>query len=134
MDDDLKMHCCRFIELMGRWADPDLFTEEDAWAFIEELRDEWARDFVPLSDGQLMALRNLGASLGMKPGTPLAYYGSAVKRAFGRGPMSDADLAIVTRYMYGQVNGGGDFEPARRPKVTLSVPPVGERAHEVKKR
>src|SRR3954469_3708361 len=104
MDDDLKMHCCRFIELMGRWADPELFTEEDAWAFIEELRDEWARPFVPLSDGQLMALRNMGAALGMRPGLPLGYYNSAVKRGFGAGPISDADLSIVTRYMYGQVN------------------------------
>ena len=127
MDEDIKKHAVNFIESTGRWADADLFSEEDAWAFMEELRDEYAKSFVSLNDGQLMMLRNLGGALGMRPGLPLGGYGPALKRAFGPGPMSDQDLLIVTRYIYGQVNGGADFEAPRRPKVALGHVQVGER-------
>ncbi len=117
----------RFIETTGRWADAESFSGEEAWAFIQELHDDFAKPFVALSDGQLMALRNLGAALGMRPGLPLGGYGPALKRAFGEGPMGAAELLTTVRYIYGQVNGGSDFEPMKRPKVSLQPREPGER-------
>src|SRR5439155_9670883 len=109
----------RFIETTGRWADVDLFSEEDAWVFLQELLDEFARRNGKLSDGQIIALRNLGAAMGMRPGTPLSTYPGAVERNFGPGPMGAADFSILIRWLHAQVNGGGDFEPARRPPVSI---------------
>jgi hypothetical protein len=80
-----------------------------------------------MSDGQLIVLRNLGAALGIRPGSPLRGYGPALKRALGQGSMSDADIHELTRYIYGQINGGSDFEPKKRPTLSLKPVDVGER-------
>jgi hypothetical protein len=121
MQDDVKMHAVRFIEATGRWADAEIFSEDDAWMFLEELLNEYARPNAKLSDGQIIALRNLGAAMGMRPGTPLSTYPGAVARNFGEGPMSSPDVQILCRWLHAQVNGGGDFEPARRPAVSIDA-------------
>ena len=136
MEDDVKKFSVKFIETTGRWADLELFNEEDAWAFMQDLLNDYARPRAKLSDGQIIVLRNLGAALSMKPGSPLHGYVPALVRNFGPSPMSDGDLQELVRWVYAQVNGGGDFEPARKPPVTLQsglpgekpgVPPKGRR-------
>lgn len=127
MDDDVKMHAVKFIETTGRWADIELFNEDDAWEFMKDLLNEYARAKSKLSDGQIIILRNLGVALSMRPGSPLGGYIPALVRNFGPSPMSDEELAELVRWVYTQVNGGGDFEPARKPPVTLTSGLPGER-------
>ena len=127
MDEDVKSFSVKFIETTGRWADLELFNEEDAWAFIGDLLTDFAQPRTKLSDGQIIVLRNLGAALGMRPGSSLAGYSPALERNFGPSPMSAADVRTVVLWVYEQVNGGGDFEPAKRPPVALTVGEVGER-------
>jgi hypothetical protein len=134
MDEDVKKHAVRFIEATGRWADAEIFSEEDAWAFLSDLLNEYARPNVKLSDGQIVAMRNLGAAMGMKPGTPLSTYANAVVRNFGEGNMAPEDKALLLRWLHMQVNGGGDFQPARRPPVVLDNAPPGEHWGKPKKR
>jgi len=127
MDDDVKKHSVKFIETTGRWADAELFNEDDAWEFMKDLLNEYARARSRLSDGQIIILRSLGVALSMRPGSPLSGYIPALVRNFGPSPMSDEDLQELVRWVYMQVNAGGDFEPARKPPVTLSAGPPGER-------
>lgn len=125
MEDDVKRFSVKFIETTGRWADLELFNEEDAWAFMNDLLNDYVRAKQKLSDGQIISLRNLGAALSMKPGSSLGGYIPALVRNFGPSPMPDADLNELVRWVYAQVNGGGDFEPARKPPVSLIAgPPV----------
>jgi hypothetical protein len=126
MDEKVKKSAVRFIESTGRWADADIFAEDDAWEFMRELCGD-ARKFMRLNDGQLMSLRNLGAALGMRPGLPISGYIPALTRAFGESPLTDEEMRTLVRYTFGQVNGGGDFEPAQRPRVSLSPALPGER-------
>ena len=134
MDEDVKKCAVRFIESTGRWADAEIFSEEDAWAFIQDLINDYARPQARLLDGQIIALRNLGAAMGMKPGTPLSTYANAVTRNFGQGEIPPQDMVILTRYLHEQVNGGGDFQPARRPPVVLDGALPGEHWGKPKKR
>jgi hypothetical protein len=134
MDDDVKRAMVKFIESTGRWADFDLFSEEDAWEFVKEIVSEYARPNVKLSDGQVIILRNLGVALGMKPGSTLAGYASALVRNFGPLQISEADLKIMTMYFYTQVNGGGAFETARRPPVMLQPGAPGNHPYEIRKK
>lgn len=128
MEDDVKKFSVKFIETTGRWADLELFNEEDAWAFMTDLLNDHVRAGQKLSDGQIISLRNLGAALSMKPGSALSGYIPALVRNFGPSPMPDADLQQLVRWVYSQVNGGGDFEPARKPPVSLHAgPPVRRR-------
>ncbi|MBL8956827.1 MAG: hypothetical protein JNK82_39000 [Myxococcaceae bacterium] len=128
MDDDVKKFSVKFIETTGRYADYDLFNEDDAWEFLRDLLNEYARAKTRrLTDGQVSILRNLGVALSMRPGSPLSGYIPALVRNFGPSPMSDADLQEVVRWVYMQVNAGGDFEPARKAPVTLSAGLPGER-------
>lgn len=127
MEDDVKAFSVKFIETTGRWADIELFNEDDAWAFMQDLLNDYARARSKLSDGQIIVLRNLGAALSMRPGSPLHGYIPALVRNFGPSPMSDADLAELVRWVYDQVNGGGDFEPARKAPVALRAGLPGEK-------
>lgn len=127
MEDDVKKFAVKFIETTGRWADLELFNEDDAWAFMGDLLNDYARARQKLSDGQIIVLRNLGAALSMKPGSPMHGYVPALVRNFGPSPMSDADLNELVRWVYFQVNGSGDFEPARKAMVTLSAGLPGEK-------
>ena len=61
MEEDVKKWSVKFIETTGRWADLDLFNEDDAWAFMGDLLNDYARARAKLSDGQIVCLRNLGA-------------------------------------------------------------------------
>jgi hypothetical protein len=125
MEEDVKKFSVKFIETTGRWADIELFNEEDAWAFMGDLLNDYVRSGQKLNDGQIMVLRNLGAALSMKPGSPLHGYIPALVRNFGASPMSDADLNELVRWVYAQVNGGGAFEPAKKAPVALhAAPPV----------
>ena len=121
MEDDVKKFSVKFIETTGRWADFELFNDEDAWAFMGDLLRDHVRSGQKLSDGQIMVLRNLGAALSMKPGSPLHGYIPALVRNFGPSPMSDEDLSELVRWVYAQVNGGGSFEAARKPPVALNA-------------
>lgn len=127
MEDDVKKFSVKFIETTGRWADLELFNEDDAWSFMQDLLNDYARARNKLSDGQIIVLRNLGAALSMKPGSPLHGYIPALVRNFGPSPMSDADLKALVLWVFEQVNGGGDFEPARKPPVTLQSGLPGEK-------
>ena len=40
MDDDVKKHSVKFIETTGRWADIELFNEDDAWEFMKDLLND----------------------------------------------------------------------------------------------
>src|SRR6476619_3972088 len=127
MEEDVKKFSVKFIETTGRWADIELFNEDDAWEFMKDLLNEYGRAKAKLSDGQIIVLRNLGAALSMRPGSPLRGYIPALIRNFGPTPMEMADLELLVRYIYAQVNGGGDFEPAKRPPVVLNAGLPGER-------
>jgi hypothetical protein len=134
MEDDVKKWAVKFIETTGRWADLELFNEEDAWEFMKDLLNDYARPRGKLSDGQIICLRNLGAALSVKPGSPLGAYAPALQRNFGPSPMSDVELRELTLWVYNQVNGGGDFEPARKSPVTLQAGLPGERSGRPPKR
>lgn len=123
MEDDVKRFSVKFIETTGRWADIELFNEEDAWVFMGDLLNDYVRSGQKLNDGQIIVLRNLGAALSMKPGSPLHGYIPALVRNFGPSPMGDADLNELVRWVYAQVNGGGAFEPAKKPPVALNAAP-----------
>src|SRR2546430_7993543 len=127
MDEDVKKFAVKFIESTGRWADIELFNEDDAWEFMKDLLNDYARSKSNLSDGQAIVLRNLGAALGVKPGSPIGSYFGALTRAFGPSPMDEAELKEVAMWVHTQLNGGGGFEPARKPPVALQAGPVGSR-------
>ena len=127
MEDDVKKLSVKFIETTGRWADAELFNEDDAWEFMKDLLDEYARAKSRLNDGQVTILRSLGVALSMRPGSPLTGYIPALVRNFGPSPMAEPDLHELVRWVYMQVNAGGDFEPARKAPVTLSAGLPGER-------
>jgi hypothetical protein len=132
MEDDVKKFSVKFIETTGRWADLELFNEDDAWEFMKDLLNEYARSRAKLSDGQIIVLRNLGAALSMKPGSPLHGYIPALVRNFGPSPMPDADLQELVQWVYSQVNGG--FEAARKPPVALSADAPGGRPGQRRRR
>jgi hypothetical protein len=125
MQEDVKSFAMKFIQSTGGEADPDIFEENEVWTFMSEFLDKFARTKASLSDGQIMVLRNLGAAMGLKPGSPLAHYAPALIRNFGPSPLQDEDLKLLTRYLHIQVNGGGDFESARKPPVALRPGPMG---------
>jgi hypothetical protein len=128
MSEQVKKIAVKFVETTGRWADIELFTEEDAWDFMRELLNDYARPRGRLSDGQIIIMRDLGAALGIKPGSPLRFYAPGLVRAFGATPLSDEEMTTLTQWVYAQVNAGGDFEPARKPPVALNASSVGDRS------
>lgn len=127
MHEDVKRFSVKFIETTGRWADIEVFNEDDAWEFMKDLLVDYVKTGRRLTDGQITVLRNLGAAMSMKPGSHLRIYVPALERSFGPTPMSDEDLNLLARYLYDQVNGGGDFEPHKKAPVTLQSGLPGER-------
>ena len=107
MDADAHRAAIRFIRAMDRDVDEGSFGGEDAWAFMEDLNNEYATTGRGLNEMQLAAVRDFGIAIGMRPGTPMSGYQPALQRALGPRTIADAVFAVFVQWMHGQVNGGG---------------------------
>lgn len=124
MTEALQVLCAHFVQSLGRAAEPEYFSEEDAWAAVEALAAMSARG-QGLSPGALSALQNLGAALGLRPGAPASRYLTVLERHFGPCPIKPNAREQVIEYVHAQMN--GQFAKARVEKVSLK--PLDPVAH-----
>ena len=116
MTEALQILCARFVQSLGRTAEAEFFSDDDAWAAVEELAEMAARG-QGLGAPALSALQNLGGALGVRPGAPAARYLGALERYFGPCPLKPDHRERVIEYVHAQMN--GQFSVAREEKVTL---------------
>lgn len=112
----LQLLCARFVQALGRSAEPEYFSDSDAWATVEELAS-MAKKGQGLRAGALGALQNLGSALGLRPGAPSSRYLHALERYFGPCPLSPGEQVEVIGYVHQQMN--GQFAAQRTDKVSL---------------
>lgn len=123
MTEALQILCARFVQAMGRMAEAKYFSDEDAWAAVEELADMSANGH-GLSAAALGALQNLGGALGLRPGAPSSRYLGALERYFGPCPLKPDDRVRVIDYVHAQMN--GQFAVKKEEKVSLKpADPLG---------
>ena len=104
MTEALQVLCARFVQSLGRAAEAEFFSDEDAWATVEELGLMAAKG-EELGPQALGALVNLGSGLGLKPGAPASRYLGALERYFGPCPLNLPERAKFVAYMHAQMNG-----------------------------
>lgn len=123
MDAHVHRAALRFIESLDRGVDPDSFSEDDAWAFMQDLVYEFALPGRSLHPSQVAALRDFGHLVGIKPGAPLGDYVPGLEAGLGPSQLSAEDLDLLVRWAHGQVNAGFEQKPAD--KVRLDAEPRG---------
>ena len=123
MDEHAQRAAVRFIVSLDRSVDADSFSDDDAWAFMQDLVDEYARDRKNLSQPQAAALRDFGHTIGIRPGGPLHSYGPCLEGALGPCPMPRDDFDLLLSWAHAQVN--ADFTMKPVDKVTLDAEPRG---------
>jgi hypothetical protein len=97
----------RFITALDYGVDAESFGDADAWSFMQDLVNEFASQGKGLNQVQLVALRNFGIGISMRPGSSLGGYKPALEAAFGPCQMSAEDFDTLVRWAHAQVNGGG---------------------------
>ncbi len=107
MDAHAHKAAIRFITSLDRGVDADSFGDDDAWAFMQDLVNDYAIPGRGLNEVQLAALRDFGIAAGMRPGGPLSSYQPALQAAFGPRQMSDENFVKLVHWAHSQVNGGG---------------------------
>ncbi len=116
MTEALQILCARFVHSLGRAAEAEYFTDEDAWSAVEELAEMSARG-ERLGAAQQQALHNLGGGLGLRPGAPASRYLAALERYFGPCPLKSKDRDQVMEFVHAQMN--GQFAAKVTEKVAL---------------
>ncbi len=117
MTEALQLLCARFVQSLGRAAEAEFFSDEDAWATVDELCEMSAKG-EGLGPQALQALHNLGSALGLRPGAPSSRYMGALERYFGPCTLKMADRNKVVVYVHAQMNGA--YAPKKEDKVTLN--------------
>ena len=116
MTEALQLLCARFVQSLGRAAEAEFFSDEDAWATVDELCEMSAKG-EGLGPQALQALQNLGSAMGIRPGAPSNRYMVALERHFGPCSLKQSDRTKVVEYMHAQVN--GVFTVKKEDKVNL---------------
>lgn len=114
MTEDVRAIALRLVDTLGHGADPDSFSDEDAWSFVIDLRDYGARGLA-LPSPAVAVLHELGAAIGIYPGAPADVWAPALELELGPSPYPAHEVAEVMKVIHTAVN--GQFE-AGRPRVT----------------
>lgn len=116
MTEALQLLCARFVQSLGRAAEAEFFSDEDAWATVDELCEMSVKG-EGLGPQALQALQNLGAALGLRPGAPSSRYLGVLERYFGPCTLKLSDRTKVVEYVHAQMN--GVFTVKKEDKVIL---------------
>ena len=122
---DMHAHraAIRFIVSLDRSVDAESFSDDDAWALMQDLVDEYAKPGRSMNSPQVAALRDFGHTIGIRPGGPLNSYRPALEEALGPSSMSAEDFGLLLSWAHAQVN--ANFETKPPDKVTLDAEPRG---------
>lgn len=124
MDSHSRRAAIRFVQTMDRVVDEEYFTEEDCWAVLRDLLDEYVGAGRHLNPAQSAALQDFGNTIGIRPGGSPSAYRQFLEDALGPAPtMDDAELSAVCTWAHGEVN--ASFEMKRVDKVVLDAEPNG---------
>lgn len=123
MDEHAYKAALRFVQSLDRSVDPESFSDDDAWAVVGDLIQEYVNTGRQLNPAQVAALRDFGHTVGIKPGGSLASYKPFVEDALGPGPFSREELERFFGWAYEQMN--AQFEMKQPDKVTLDAEPRG---------
>ena len=112
----------QLITALDYGVDAESFGDADAWSFMQDLVNEFASRGKGLNQAQLVALRNFGIGISMRPGSPLGGYKPALEAAFGPSQLSPEDFDALVKWAHAQVNGGGpSVQTARTTSVKLDM-------------
>jgi hypothetical protein len=123
MDVHVHRAAIRFIESLNRGVDAESFSDDDAWALMQDLVSEYALPGKSLTTAQVAALRDFGHTAGIKPGAPLGAYLPGLEAALGPCQLSADDRDQLVRWAHGQVNAAFEDRPAKQ--VELDAEPRG---------
>ncbi|MBL8922688.1 MAG: hypothetical protein JNJ54_27820 [Myxococcaceae bacterium] len=83
MDAHVLRAALRFIQSLDRGVDAESFSDDDAWAFMQDLVYEFALPERSLHPAQVAALRDFGHIAGIRPGSPISNYAPGLEAALG---------------------------------------------------
>lgn len=114
----------RFVQSLDRIVDVETFNEDDAWAVMQDLLNDYVRGGRQFNAAQVAALREFGHLIGIRPGGPANTYLPALEDALGPcTTLTDEELRELLTWAHGQVN--AHFEQKQPDKVQLDAEPRG---------
>jgi hypothetical protein len=114
MTEDVRSIALRLVDTLGHPADPESFSEDDAWGFMIELREHVERG-IKLSPQVVAVLQELAAAIGITPGAPAEVWAPALEYELGSSPYPANEVAVAMRAIHAAVN--GEFESGPRHHV-----------------
>jgi hypothetical protein len=111
MTEDVRAIALRLVDTLGHAIDPEYFSDDDAWAFMIDLR-EYAERGASLPPQVVAVLQELGAAIGITPGAPAEVWAPALEYELGACPYPPHEVVVVMRAIHAAVN--GQFESGRR--------------------
>jgi hypothetical protein len=114
MTEDVRSIALRLVEVLGHSADPDSFSDEDAWSFMIDLR-QYAERHQAIPPQAVVVLHELAGAIGLYPGAPAEVWAPALEYELGPSPYTPDEVAVVMKAIHAAVN--GEFESGPRQKI-----------------